>query len=104
MTVWYKQGVVGDLSTQCLKCLGRIHGGVYGPAGHDMYVTSIRDGNHSAGSLHYRGDAFDFRKSICDSVNTASSKITVSKIRKAAGRNFDVVEEQTHFHVEYDPK
>jgi hypothetical protein len=94
MTIWYKQGVQGDLSNVCRKCLGRIHDQVYNYAGGDMYVTSIRDGNHMAGSLHYNGNAFDFRK----------LGRTKQEIKHACGKGFDVVQHSTHFHVEYDPK
>lgn len=93
MTVWYKQGVQGDLSIPCQKCLGRIHDKAYAFDG-AMFITAIRDGNHMAGSLHYTGNAFDFRK--CSA--------SLSRIKKAAGPGFDVVEHPTHFHVEYDPK
>lgn len=94
MTVWYKQGVEGDLNKECQKCLGRIHDRIYGIAGGDMFVTAKRDGNHMAGSLHYSGDAFDFRK----------MGRTKPEIVRACGEGFDVVQHSTHFHVEYDPK
>jgi hypothetical protein len=93
MTVWYKMGVEGDLTIPAQKCLGRIHDH-YQKSGADLYVTAKRDGIHMAGSLHYNGNAFDFRKG---SVGTWS-------IRTIAGKGFDVVAHRTHFHVEYDPK
>jgi len=96
MTVWYKQGVEGDLQNECRKCLGRIHDQVFRGIAHMdyMYVTAIRDGNHMAGSLHYDGQAFDFLK----------MGRTKNEIKRAAGAGFDVVQHSTHFHVEYDPK
>ena len=93
MTVWFKMGVEGDLSIPAQKCLGRIHD-LYQRDGLDLYVTSKRDGNHMAGSLHYNGNAFDFRK---------MNKGTWT-IRHIAGKGFDVVPHSSHFHVEYDPK
>lgn len=93
MTVWYKQGVQGDLSIQCQKCLGRI-ADFYDAKGRDLYITAIRDGNHMAGSLHYIGHAFDFRKGA----------VLKEAIKKIAGEDFDVVAHNTHFHVEFDPK
>lgn len=92
MTIWYKQGVQGDLSNQCRKCMGRIHDQVYSYS--DMFITAIRDGNHMAGSLHYNGNAFDFRK----------GKAKLNQVASAAGQGFDVIEHDTHFHVEWDPK
>ena len=91
MTVWIKQGVIGDLTIMAQKCLGRI-AKLYSPD--DLFVTSIRDGKHIAGSLHYSGNAFDFRKSTYDKI----------EIRHAAGVGFDVVMHRTHVHIEYDPK
>lgn len=92
MTIWYKQGVQGDLSNQCRKCMGRIHDQVYSYS--DMFITAIRDGNHMAGSLHYNGNAFDFRK----------GKAKLHQVASAAGQGFDAVEHDDHFHVEWDPK
>jgi hypothetical protein len=91
--IWYKQGVCGDLSNQCRKALGRI-ADVHGHRGFDTYVTSIRDGNHMAGSLHYNGNAFDIRK----------GNLTKGDVQVCSGHKFDVIEHKTHFHVEYDPK
>ena len=62
MTVWIKQGVCGDLSQQAQKGLGKVALLYHRNNIQDLYVTSIREGNHSFGSLHYRGDAFDIRK------------------------------------------
>jgi hypothetical protein len=93
MTVWYKQGVEGDLTIPAQKCLNRVHSH-YNLLGKDLFITSKRDGNHSAGSLHYNGNAFDFRK----------DGVRLTDLKRVAGRNFDVVEHATHFHIEYDPK
>ena len=46
-----------------------------------------------AGSLHYNGNAFDFR----------IGGVSVREIRRAVGKDFDVIKHTTHFHVEYDP-
>lgn len=95
MTVWYKQGVTGRLNPHARKCLGRIHT-AYQERGEDLFITSIEEGNHGAGSLHYCGDAFDFRYS--------PHVIPNSDIRAAAGCGFDVCFEKSHIHIEYDPK
>jgi hypothetical protein len=58
-------------------------------------VTAIRDGNHMAGSLHYNGNAFDFR---------LKAYMTKPDLKKICGKDFDVVIHSTHVHVEYDPK
>jgi hypothetical protein len=114
MTIWYKQGVYGDLNNEAMKCLGRIHDHY----GKDLMVTAIRDGNHMAGSLHYNGNAFDFRlkaymtkpdlKKICGKGNAFDFRLkaymTKPDLKKICGKDFDVVIHSTHVHVEYDPK
>ena len=93
MTVWYKQGVIGNLQQVTRKGLGRVHD-LYQSYKQDLFITSLKDGNHSAGSLHYDGLAFDIRYGAP----------SVKKIREALGKNWDVVQESTHIHCEYDPK
>ncbi len=98
MTVWFKQGVQGDLNNKAQKALGKV-AKVYRKHKEDLFVTSIREGNHGKGSLHYIGDAFDIRK---------PKKVwiinEIALIKEALGVHFDVVEEATHIHIEYDPK
>lgn len=93
-TVWFKQGVIGALKMKAQKGLGKV-AKLYFSHGRSLYITAVRDGNHMPGSFHYIGMAFDFRK---------AEGITIEMIRKALGKNYDVVEHSTHFHVEYDPK
>jgi len=94
MTVWYKQGVVGNLQPIARKGLGKV-ADLYKGIGEDLFVTSLRDGNHSAGSLHYDGLAFDIRKHINQ---------LLPSIKTSLGDNWDVVYESDHIHCEYDPK
>lgn len=93
MTVWLKRGVIGDLCIQAQKGFGRV-ANLYEDEGKDIYCTSIRDGNHSPGSMHYIGQAFDIKP----------MGVSVGKIRAALGNDFDVVDEFNHIHVEFDPK
>ena len=58
----------------------------YEKAGAVLTVTSIVDGKHSRGSLHYVGYAFDCR------------------IRDLSPDQLDIVVEDDHIHVEYQPK
>jgi len=86
--------VLGDLQQIARKALGNV-ARMYEHYGYDLYVTSLRDGNHSPGSLHYDGLAFDVRK---------AEKITTYLMVDALGPGFDIVDEGTHYHCEYDPK
>lgn len=96
MSVWFKQGVYGDLTTICQKAFGLL-ANFYNSQGLDFLCTSKRDGNHSAGSLHYTGNAFDFKRQGMDK----------HFIKRILGDSFDIVEysdKRDIFHVEYDPK
>ena len=94
MTEWIKAGVCGYLNHQAQKCKGRIIR-LYKSKGCDFFLTAVKDGNHSPGSFHEIGDAFDFRY---------GTGISESSIIQAAGPGFDLVFHKTHVHIEYDPK
>lgn len=93
MTVWLKRGVIGDLCIAAQKGFGRV-ADLYEDKGKDVFCTSIRDGNHGAGSMHYIGQAFDIRP----------LGVSVSEIKQILGKDFDVVDEFNHIHIEFDPK
>ena len=94
MTVWYKQGVLGDLQQVARKGLGRV-AGLYNAHDEDLFVTSLRDGNHMAGSLHYDGLAFDIKRI------PAADFISMYG---CLGPGCDIVFEKDHVHCEFDPK
>ncbi|MFA7288303.1 MAG: hypothetical protein WC055_05425 [Melioribacteraceae bacterium] len=76
--------------------------GVYEDFGYGMVVTSVTDSKHSAGSLHYAGCAIDLRtRDIKDKAMII--KITET-IRKRLTKDYDVVLEKDHIHIEYQPK
>jgi len=94
MTVWYKQGVLGDLQPVARKGLGRL-ARLFETGDADLFITSLRDSNHKAGSLHYDGLAFDIKD---------NAKFQLLEIRQALGSGWDVVPESDHIHCEFDPK
>ena len=66
---------------------------------YEMTVTSALDGKHGVKSLHYKGLAIDIR--------TRDMKKPVDcykRIKDKLDKDFDVVLEKTHIHIEYDPK
>ena len=75
---------------------------ILGPvtSGGEAIVTSTYEGTHSSGSLHYQHKAVDFRRSSSDAI----SQVAVNMLKTALGTDYDVVLEDTHIHVEYDPK
>jgi uncharacterized protein YcbK (DUF882 family) len=74
---------------------------VYSRYGHELTITSGSDGQHSAKSLHYKGLALDIRTR-----NVPPSQLPKIErdIKQALGKDYDVVYEGDHFHIEYDPK
>lgn len=64
----------------------------------DLVVTSTYEGNHGPGSLHYANQAFDIRRPGKDTISFSL------ELMDALGSDFDVVVEDDHIHIEYDPK
>lgn len=77
---------------------------LWGDNGHELTITSGRDGIHSAGSLHYYGLAVDFRTWEEDGVQWSDEKRRriAGQLQNMLGRKFDVIPHSTHIHVEYD--
>jgi len=65
-----------------------------------LMLTSVADGRHSTGSLHYKGLAFDCRIS---NLAAGDADRVATELRVALHPLFDVVVEADHIHVEYDP-
>ena len=65
----------------------------------DMFVTSLLDGVHSRGSLHYVGYAADLRIWNIDEVESFTEGLA-----EELGPEFDVVLESDHIHLEFKPK
>ena len=70
--------------------------------GYDAVVTSINDGTHMAGSLHYSGNAIDLR--IKNLPDRGTAQVIANKLAKELTKDYDVVLEFDHIHVESDPK
>jgi len=69
----------------------------------DCVITSGSDGKHMAHSYHYTGNALDFRHTYPGAKSPVDSTDIRIAITEKLGENFDVVVEQSHIHVEYDP-
>lgn len=100
-TMELKAGVVLALSPEMARALHVIedvHKRVVVFRG--AIVTSARDGVHRDGSHHYTGNAVDLRtRDLVGSVRVALAR----ELARSLGRDFDVVDEGDHIHVEYDP-
>lgn len=64
-------------------------------------ITSGVDGVHGANSLHYTGYALDLRT---HNVSTVFQADLLEELRVALGKQFDVILEHDHVHLEFDPK
>jgi len=74
----------------------------------DLVVTSATDSDHGHSSLHYSGEALDFRTHGLLEIGIDPKDLT-DKIRDSLGRDFDVLLEapftgNEHVHVEFQPK
>lgn len=93
-----KAGVdISKLNPQIRLALSTIDR-IYSAKGRELVITSTNDGVHIASSLHYHNDAIDIRY-----IPGIVSDLTKG-LKHQLGKDFDVVEEADHLHIEYDPK
>jgi len=100
------------VSLRCLKreirrALNIIEDVYVNVAGHESIITSTTEGTHSPGSLHYAGQAVDVALPGAHNMYVrpgGSANAVVKKLREKLGKDYDVVLEKDHIHVEYDPK
>ena len=71
---------------------------VYSELGHEVIVTSVIDGKHMRASIHYTGGAIDIR------APKQKPETYTQRIAEALGDDFDVVLENGHIHIEWQPK
>lgn len=82
--------------------------------GYDSIITSGNDGKHSRTSLHYSDSSADIRIWTTPTsgtyISAAKAKKLAALIRKNLKKKyettllFDVVIEETHLHIEFQPK
>jgi len=93
-----KAGVdISRLRPEIRKKLPGIAGLVWYCTKEEIIVTSTYEGSHSEGSLHYANLAVDIRRK-------AQDETVYWRIKEYLGGDYDVVLEDDHLHVEYDPK
>lgn len=68
--------------------------------GRSMVITSLNDGQHMTTSFHYRGLAADLRIWNLPPIDPKDVRLRIAEI---LGKDYDVVLEKDHIHVEYDP-
>ena len=67
----------------------------------ELILTSVCDGKHGIGSLHYPGLAFDCRTRHLSKVE---KDLIFEELKTSLGDEFDVVLHSTHIHIEFQPK
>lgn len=97
--VVYKSGVSGQPTPAITTAINAAEG-IYASFGVDLVVTSLRDGRHMTGSLHYSGNAVDFRRWDLDAKGKTSA--AAAALRSQLGRCYQVLIEGDHIHVEYE--
>jgi len=68
--------------------------------GKELVITSGTDGEHSAGSLHYYGLAFDIRIRHLDDIEKKTLYRRLQMQLSSLG--FQVIIHHTHIHIEFD--
>lgn len=105
MTLQLKPGVhLAKLSPQMALATIVVHS-IYAKNNAICTITSANDSTHMAGSLHYAGNALDFRTKNY----VASKTMLIEEIKQALGPDFDVILEAVdtdneHAHIEYQPR
>ena len=74
---------------------------VFARNGYPFVITEKDGGQHMVGSLHYAGFAIDFRSWV---VPVDKRPALLAQLKRELGSDWDVIEEDDHFHAEYQPK
>lgn len=76
---------------------------VYREYNTELVITSGFDGHHASNSKHYVGNAVDIRTHNLPNPKVDGQAIA-NRLDGDLGRDFDVLFEGDHIHIEYDPR
>ena len=96
----FKEGVTVTFSESVNRMLEQAEF-TFQAHGYSCVCTSGIDGKHMEGSLHYKARAVDLRSRHVAS--DALPKI-IDELKERLGKDFDVILEGDHIHVEHDVK
>jgi len=95
---------ISNLNVEMREALP-IMASIYDKYGYSMTITSGNDGKHMSGSKHYINDAVDLR--IWGIVEDGFLQIIGNEMQEMLDLHksgYQVVIEDDHYHVEWDPK
>ena len=67
----------------------------------ELVITSLRDGDHSATSLHFAGAAADLRT---NDLSPEQVDDAATELKARLGVHYDVIVEASHCHLEWQPR
>ena len=76
---------------------------VFTAGGYPTRITSGTEGKHGKSSKHFIGCALDIR-TLRLGIEIDEARILAGEIKRCLGNEFDVVAEDDHLHIEWDPK
>ncbi len=94
--------LLGMTPQMCIASI--IVAGVFDKHGLDAYITSGTEGVHDRASKHFQGNGEDFSFTEANRISVIMAENITNDCRIALGRDFDVVNEGNHLHIEWDPK
>lgn len=96
----FKPGVsVNGIKKEIIAIIG-FFSYVFESMGKPFVITSCTDGKHMKGSKHYSGNAIDIR--ICHLTQKEIDSL-IRRFKLWYDKDYDIVLEKDHIHVEYDP-
>jgi len=99
MTTLFRMNVIWDVCDE-IEEARRLLEKYLASKGKELVVTSANDSQHSDGSLHPSGKAFDIRKVA----GKLTRKIIYNLIKHLGFQYKDVIPTSWGFHIEYQPK
>lgn len=97
-----KQGVkLNGIQPQTVVGMMIVQSIMQDPRCPEFVITSCSDSQHGLKSKHWTGQAFDMR---CRTFSTQELRDEILiRMIDSLGHDFDVVDEDDHFHIEWDP-
>ena len=100
MALEFKEGVKLTI-TKAVNKLLQAGATAFAVVGKPCVVTSGSDGQHKVNSKHYTNEAIDLRTFHLQGNELDT---VVQALKNTLGKDFDVVIEASHLHLEHDPK